>query len=164
MENTNIKTANDSDRRLNMDAILTGVCFVLLLIIVVIPIFMIIYNAFFDGGKFSMELFTTQMTDSKNLSAMWNTVQIAILTTIIGTIMGVFYAWLLGRSDIPAKGLMRALFYEPLCLPAGRLAQPSENQKGGLRAAGGSSVDAASGQAKESDSRWEDFSFARRAV
>jgi hypothetical protein len=59
---------------------------------------------------------------------------------------------------------MRELFYEPLCLPAGRLAQPSENQKGGLRAAGGSIVDAASGQAKESDSRWEDFSFARRAV
>ena len=117
MVNTNIKTANDSDRRLNMDAILTVVCFILLLIIVVIPIFMIIYNAFFEGGKFSMELFTTQMTDSKNLSAMWNTVQIAILTTIIGTIMGVFYAWLLGRSDIPAKGLMRALFNIPYMFP-----------------------------------------------
>ena len=111
MNNTN------ESRRLNMDAILTVVCFILLLIIVVIPIFMIIYNAFFDGGKFSLELFTTQMTDSKNLSAMWNTVQIAVFTTIIGTIMGVFYAWLLGRSDIPAKGLMRALFNIPYMFP-----------------------------------------------
>ena len=111
-----MNNANES-RRLNMDAILTVVCFILLLIIVVIPIFMIIYNAFFDGGKFSLELFTTQMTDSKNLSAMWNTVQIAILTTIAGTIMGVFYAWLLGRSDIPAKGLMRALFNIPYMFP-----------------------------------------------
>jgi len=110
-------TTKDNERKLNMDGILTGVCFVLLLIIVVIPIFMIIYNAFFDQGRFSMELFTTQMTDSKNLSAMWNTVQIAILTTIIGTIMGVFYAWLLGRSDIPAKGLMRALFNIPYMFP-----------------------------------------------
>ena len=109
--------AKDNERKLNMDAILTVVCFILLLIIVVIPIFMIIYNAFFDQGKFSMELFTSQMTDSKNLSAMWNTVQIAILTTIIGTIMGVFYAWLLGRSDIPAKGLMRALFNIPYMFP-----------------------------------------------
>ena len=117
MENTNTTTANDNGRKLNMDAILTGVCFVLLLIIVVIPIFMIIYNAFFSDGKFSTELFTTQMTDPKNLSAMWNTVQIAILTTIIGTIMGVFYAWLLGRSDIPAKGLMRALFNIPYMFP-----------------------------------------------
>ena len=111
-----MNNANES-RRLNMDAILTVVCFILLLIIVVIPIFMIIYNAFFEGGKFSLELFTSQMTDSKNLSAMWNTVQIAILTTIIGTIMGVFYAWLLGRSDIPAKGLMRALFNIPYMFP-----------------------------------------------
>ncbi len=111
-----MNNANEN-RRLNMDAILTVVCFILLLIIVVIPIFMIIYNAFFDGGKFSLELFTSQMTDSKNLSAMWNTVQIAILTTIFGTIMGVFYAWLLGRSDIPAKGLMRALFNIPYMFP-----------------------------------------------
>ena len=110
-------TAKDNERKLNMDAILTVVCFILLLIIVVIPIFMIIYNAFFDGGRFSLELFTSQMADSKNLSAMWNTVQIAILTTIIGTIMGVFYAWLLGRSDIPAKGLMRALFNIPYMFP-----------------------------------------------
>ncbi|MBQ6343922.1 MAG: iron ABC transporter permease [Anaerolineaceae bacterium] len=109
--------AKDNERKLNMDAILTVVCFILLLIIVVIPIFMIIYNAFFDQGRFSLELFTSQMTDSKNLSAMWNTVQIAILTTIIGTIMGVFYAWLLGRSDIPAKGLMRALFNIPYMFP-----------------------------------------------
>ena len=109
--------AKDNERKLNMDAILTVVCFILLLIIVVIPIFMIVYNAFFFEGKFSLDLFTSQMTDSKNLSAMWNTVQIAILTTIIGTIMGVFYAWLLGRSDIPAKGLMRALFNIPYMFP-----------------------------------------------
>lgn len=109
--------AKDNERKLNMDAILTVVCFILLLIIVVIPIFMIVYNAFFENGKFSLTLFTSQMTDSKNLSAMWNTVQIAVFTTIIGTIMGVFYAWLLGRSDIPAKGLMRALFNIPYMFP-----------------------------------------------
>ena len=109
--------SKDNERKLNMDAILTVVCFILLLIIVVIPIFMIVYNAFFDQGKFSLALFTSQMTDPKNLSAMWNTVQIAVFTTIIGTIMGVFYAWLLGRSDIPAKGLMRALFNIPYMFP-----------------------------------------------
>ena len=117
MPNRNEMAAVDGRRRLNMDSILTIVCFILLFIIVVIPIFMIVYNAFFDQGKFSLELFTSQMTDPKNLSAMWNTVKIALLTTIIGTIMGVFYAWLLGRSDIPCKGLMRALFNIPYMFP-----------------------------------------------
>lgn len=109
--------AVDGRRRLNMDKVMTVVCFILLLIIVVIPIFMIIYNAFFYEGKLEVNMFVEQLTEPNNLAAMWNTLKIAIFTTILGTIMGVFYAWLLGRSDIPAKGLMRALFNIPYMFP-----------------------------------------------
>ncbi len=109
--------AVDGRKRLNMDKVMTVVCFVLLLIIVVIPIVMIIYNAFFNEGKLEVEMFVEQVTDGKNLEAMWNTLKIAVFATILGTIMGVFYAWLLGRSDIPAKGLMRALFNIPYMFP-----------------------------------------------
>ena len=109
--------AVDGRRRLNMDKVMTVLCFVLLLIIVVIPIFMIIYNAFFYEGKLEAAMFAEQLTDQNNLDAMWNTLKIALLTTVLGTIMGVFYAWLLGRSDIPAKGLMRALFNIPYMFP-----------------------------------------------
>ena len=109
--------AVDGRRRLNMDKVMTVVCFILLLIIVVIPIFMIIYNAFFYEGKLEVNMFVEQLTEPNNLGAMWNTLKIAVFTTILGTIMGVFYAWLLGRSDIPAKGLMRALFNIPYMFP-----------------------------------------------
>ena len=109
--------AVDGRRRINMDKLMTVVCFILLFIIVIIPIFMIIYNAFFFEGKFELNMFVTQLTDSKNLAAMWNTLKIALFATIFGTIMGVFYAWLLGRSDIPCKGLMRALFSIPYMFP-----------------------------------------------
>ena len=117
MVNRKEMAAIDGRKRFSMDKILTVVCFILLLIIVVIPIFMIVYNAFFEGGHFSLTLFKEQMTDTKNLSAMWNTVKVALFTTVIGTIVGVFYAWLLGRSDIPAKGHMRALFNIPYMFP-----------------------------------------------
>lgn len=109
--------AVDGRRRINMDKLMTVVCFILLFVIVIIPIFMIIYNAFFFEGKFELDMFITQLTDSKNLAAMWNTLKIALFATIFGTIMGVFYAWLLGRSDIPCKGLMRALFSIPYMFP-----------------------------------------------
>ena len=109
--------AVDGRRRINMDKLMTVVCFILLFIIVIIPIFMIIYNAFFFEGKFELNMFVTQLTDSKNLAAMWNTLKIAVFATVFGTIMGVFYAWLLGRSDIPCKGLMRALFSIPYMFP-----------------------------------------------
>lgn len=104
-------------RRFSLDGTATILSFALLIIIVVIPIFMIVYNAFFFEGKFTLELIIDQFTKPSTLSSMWNTVKIALLVTFFGTIMGVFYAWLLGRSDIPAKRLMRALFAIPYMFP-----------------------------------------------
>ena len=119
---TNNLAAVDGRKTFSMDKALTITSFILLLIIVVIPIFMIIFNTFFAKaatGKWAVDLsvFKSQLTDTKNLGAMWNTVKIAFWTTLVGTIMGVFYAWLLGRSDIPAKGLMKALFNIPYMFP-----------------------------------------------
>ncbi|MBQ7732517.1 MAG: iron ABC transporter permease [Synergistaceae bacterium] len=114
---TNSDLAAMEGRKFGLDGIMTGLSFVLLFIIVVIPIFMIIYNAFFYQGKFDLTLFTSVIFDKENLKAMGNTVIIAVAVTIFGTIMGLFYAWLLGRSDIPAKGFMRALFTIPYMFP-----------------------------------------------
>ncbi len=111
----------DGKKAISVDKLITLISFILLLIIVVIPIFMIVFNTFFsqtgNTWKFELSMFIRQMTDTKNLAAMWNTIIIAFFATIFGTIMGVFYAWLLGRSDIPAKGLMRALFNIPYMFP-----------------------------------------------
>lgn len=114
--------ALDGRKKFSMDKALTITSFVLLLIIVVIPVFMIIFNTFFEKAttgvwRLDFSLIRQQLSEPKNLAAMWNTVKIAFLATIIGTIAGVFYAWLLGRSDIPAKGLMRALFNIPYMFP-----------------------------------------------
>ena len=114
---TNSDLAAMEGKRLGLDGIMTLLSFILLAIIVVIPIFMIIYNAFFYQGKFDLTLFTSVIFDKENLKAMGNTIIIAVAVTIFGTIMGLFYAWLLGRSDIPAKGFMRALFTIPYMFP-----------------------------------------------
>ena len=100
-----------------LDKAMTLVSFVLLFVIVFIPIFMIVYNAFFFEGKFDIEMFQTVVFSKDNVEAMTNTVIIGVAVTIFGTIVGLFYAWLLGRSDIPCKGLMRALFMIPYMFP-----------------------------------------------
>ncbi|NLL48069.1 MAG: iron ABC transporter permease, partial [Firmicutes bacterium] len=104
-------------RRIGLDNVMTVLAFVLLLVIVVIPISMIIYNAFFHEGKFTFSLIVDQLTRSTTVSSMWNTIKIGGLVTLFGTIMGVFYAWLLGRSNIPGKKLMRSLFTIPYMFP-----------------------------------------------
>ena len=50
-------------RHFGVDGLMTALSFVLLFIIVVIPIFMIIYNAFFFEGKFDLSLFTSVIWD-----------------------------------------------------------------------------------------------------
>ncbi len=104
-------------KRFRLDSVLTIISFVMLLIVVVVPIAMIIYNAFFHEGKFDLAMFKSVLGHEANVSAVINTVVIAVWVTVFGTIIGVFYAWLLGRSDIPAKGLMRALFNIPYMFP-----------------------------------------------
>lgn len=104
-------------RKSGLDGAMTLLSFLLLLVIVVLPIFMIVYHAFFYEGHFDPTLFTSQIMSPKTLASMWNTIKIAFWVTLVGTVMGVFYAWLLGRSDIPAKGLMRALFSIPYMFP-----------------------------------------------
>ena len=100
-----------------LDKAMTLVSFVLLFVIVFIPIFMIVYNAFFFEGRFDIEMFQTVVFSKDNVEAMTNTVIIGVAVTVFGTIVGLFYAWLLGRSDIPCKGLMRALFMIPYMFP-----------------------------------------------
>ena len=42
---------------------------------------------------------------------------IGFFVTLFGTVLGLFYAWLIGRSDIPMKGLMKALFTLTYMIP-----------------------------------------------
>lgn len=109
--------AMQDGKRFNLDSILTILSFILLFIVVVIPVFMIFYNAFFYEGKLDIELFKEVIFNKDNLGAIKNTIIIALFVTLFGTIIGVFYAWLLGRSDIPLKGLMRNLFTIPYMFP-----------------------------------------------
>lgn len=71
---------------------MTLVSFVLLFVIVFIPIFMIVYNAFFYEGHLDIQMFKTVVFSQDNLSAMTNTVIIGFCVTIVGTIVGLFYA------------------------------------------------------------------------
>ena len=78
---------------------------------------MIVYNVFFYKWSFDWSLFASMLTDPDNLAAMWNTVKISFFVTTLGTVVGLFFAWLIGRSDIPLKGLMKSLFVIPYMFP-----------------------------------------------
>jgi len=103
--------------RLGTERLLLVISTVILIITVVLPVAMIVYNVFFYKWSFDWNLFASMLTDPDNLAAMWNTVKISFFVTTLGTVVGLFFAWLIGRSDIPLKGLMKSLFVIPYMFP-----------------------------------------------
>lgn len=104
-------------KRFTLDRFLTIICFLILSTVVILPVIMIIYNTFWDGTKIDFGMFARVIFREENLSAMRNTLVISVCATTLATAIGVFFAWLLGRSDIPLKGIMRWLFSIPFMIP-----------------------------------------------
>ncbi len=104
-------------RFLNLDRIMTLLCYLILITVVILPVFMIIYYAFWDGSKIDFQMFLNVLLQKENLTAIKNTLIIAVFSTTLATVVGVFFAWLLGRSDIPLKGVMKFLFSIPFMIP-----------------------------------------------
>lgn len=109
--------AHEGRRLFSMDRVITFLCYAVLIGVVILPVVMIIYYAFWDGAKIDFRMFWEVLMQRENLTAMKNTIVIAIFSTIIATVVGVFFAWLLGRSDIPLKGVMKFLFSIPFMIP-----------------------------------------------
>jgi len=103
--------------RFSTGQLLLVISTVILIVTVVLPGAMIVYNVFFYKWSFDWSLFASMLTDPDNLAAMWNTVKISFFVTTLGTVVGLFFAWLIGRSDIPLKGLMKSLFVIPYMFP-----------------------------------------------
>jgi iron(III) transport system permease protein len=103
--------------KLDLNQILMLICLTILIITVAMPMIMIVYNTFFYGFTFDWSMFTNVVMDPSNVDAMWNTIVIAFWVTVVGTVVGVFYAWLIGRTNIPLKGLMKTLFVIPYMFP-----------------------------------------------
>lgn len=105
------------DRKFGLDQGLFLLSLVILVVTVLLPVLMIVIRTFFKGTQLDWHLFTQVIMAPENLSSIINTVRIAFFVTLFGTILGLFYAWLIGRSDIPLKGVMKALFTIPYMFP-----------------------------------------------
>lgn len=92
---------------------------ILILIVVVgIPVILIFLTAFFEDGKLNIPGFVQILQDPDTYQALWNSLVIAFGTTLCSTTVGVFFAWLVARTDLPFKKTMKALFLVPFMLPS----------------------------------------------
>ncbi|HOV37186.1 MAG TPA: iron ABC transporter permease [Spirochaetales bacterium] len=90
----------------------------ILLVVVGIPVILIFLTAFFEDGKLNIPAFLQVLRDPDTYPALLNSFIIAGGTTLVATTVGVFFAWLVARTDLPFKRTMKALFLVPFMLPS----------------------------------------------
>ena len=89
-----------------------------LVVFVAIPVLLILWNAFFVDGKLNLADMIRVLSEKDTYKALLNSVYIAIGVTFFSTIIGVFFAWLIARTDLPLKNLMKVMFLIPFMLPS----------------------------------------------
>ena len=100
-----------------------------LVIVVVVPVALIFFNAFWvpgtcdekgvcEWGSFNLADTMRILKEKDTYEALLNSLFIASGVTIMSTIVGTFFAWLVTRTDIPYKGFMKVLFLVPFMLPS----------------------------------------------
>lgn len=90
----------------------------ILVAVVAVPVLLIFLNAFFSGGTFNLADVLKVLREQDTYEALLNSLCIACGTTLGSTVVGTFFAWLVTRTDIPYKRLMKGMFLIPFMLPS----------------------------------------------
>lgn len=100
--------------RLRLQSVLFPVTALVLAALVVVPLATLIMGSLSADRHtaFTLDLtldnFVRVLTQARYLTALWNTIVVAVASTAIATLIGLTLAWLVARTDLPMRGLVHA--------------------------------------------------------
>lgn len=88
-----------------------GLAAVVLLVMVGLPLFWLVYQSLLPGrsGALTLHNYVVVLGQTRFLDAAKNSLILATGAGTLGTVAGVPMAWAVARTDMPARGLIRAL-------------------------------------------------------
>lgn len=100
--------------------IYTAIVFIFLFL----PILVVALTSFNPTGRATIpnglttKWYSDLLEDDQLISALWTSIQIAISTAIISSLLGLLAAYGLSRYRIPGRGALQGFFYMPMLVPA----------------------------------------------
>lgn len=113
-----MKDLSKSLKKIDVSTVILIFSILILVVIVAVPVLLIFLTAFFENGKFNIAGVVKVLSDPNTYNALLNSFIIAAGTTLLSTVVGTFFAWLVARTDLPFKNTMKALFLVPFMLPS----------------------------------------------
>ena len=85
-----------------------------LLVFVIVPLFFVLYYAFFDKGKFSFDNFKLFFTSPINFEVIERSLLIAALSTVLCLLIAYPVAYIIAKSKIKNKSAILLVFIVPM--------------------------------------------------
>ncbi|MGH7767793.1 MAG: ABC transporter permease, partial [Candidatus Binatia bacterium] len=109
--------------RIDGQTLLLSLLLGLIAFLVLTPLFLLLLNSFQIGKPggaivYSLDGWRQAFTSMGIVDAIYNSFSLAITRQLIATVIGIFLAWLLARTDIPMKKGLEFLFWLSFFLPA----------------------------------------------
>jgi iron(III) transport system permease protein len=104
--------------KLGVAEILLFISVLILVIVVAVPVLLILWTALLVDGSLNTKDIINILSEPATYEALKNSLVIAGGVTFLSTIIGVFFAWLVSRTDLPLKATMKVLFLVPFMLPS----------------------------------------------
>ena len=103
--------------------LLIALLFGVVALLVLTPLFLMLLNSFQLGRPgepivYGLEGWRQAFHDPSMLSALWNTVSLAVTRQAIALVIGVMLAWLIARTDLPWKNGLEFTFWVSFFLPS----------------------------------------------
>jgi iron(III) transport system permease protein len=103
--------------RISLAAVILGLAVLLLGIFVIYPMGTMIVQSFIYNSKLSLHNYLLALRQPGNLVALGHTLQISIGSMIGSTALGTLAAWIVARTDLPGRSLLRTAFVFPFLIP-----------------------------------------------
>lgn len=104
--------------KIGIAEILLFISVLILIVVVAVPVLLILWTALFVDGSLNTKDIIHILSQPGTYEALKNSLVIAGGVTVLSTIIGVFFAWLVSRTDLPFKETMKVLFLVPFMLPS----------------------------------------------
>jgi iron(III) transport system permease protein len=103
--------------RISLAVIILGSSVLVLGIFVIYPMSTMIFHSFIYNSKFSIQNYLLALRQPGNLIALRHTLEISLGSMIGSTLLGTFAAWVVARTDLPGRSILRTAFVFPFLIP-----------------------------------------------
>ncbi|MBA2666434.1 MAG: iron ABC transporter permease [Trueperaceae bacterium] len=104
-------------RRVDSRVVFLVLITLFVLVVVVYPLVQVLIRSILVDGRLSFVNYEAVFGRPRNYVALWNSVWVSLAATVLATIIGTLAAFVVQRTDVPFKPLLRFLLILPFAIP-----------------------------------------------